>query len=239
MNIEWWMIDGILALIVVITMIIGIARGIGDGIFRLAGTLGGIALCMFYSDRVVDYLNGTRMRTSLYNHIYELLRPGFEQHAAETADESGNAVSQLLGFGTDPYAESLPKTLGSLVTDLADEATSAASERLTNIAMTVMALVVIMVGIWLVTLIIRIIYKKLRNTSYLLGFVDRFLGMVLGLVRGIILACIFMAALIPVATIITPDKVPEILTAMQDTYVAKIIYDINPIMLVIRYALGA
>ena len=44
--------------------------------------------------------------------------------------------------------------------------------------------------------------------------------------------------MIPVATIFVPEKVPEILEAMNGTYFAGIIYDINPVMLLVKYVIG-
>lgn len=232
------MLDGIIGLIVLIAMIIGIAKGIGDGVLKLIGLAGGIGLGIMYSGRVSEFIAGTGIRTTLYNHIFELLSPGAEEYAGEAANGSGEAVSEMLGQGTDPYAGSLPRILGGLITDLADQTTDVAADRLTTIATSILGFILIMIGVWLVMFIIRLLFKTLKKESYIIGFADRLLGMVLGLVRGLILACIFMAALIPVATLIAPDRVPDILTAMQDTRVANTIYDINPVMLVIKYILG-
>jgi uncharacterized membrane protein required for colicin V production len=68
-----------------------------------------------------------------------------------------------------------------------------------------------------------------------IGFADRTLGFVLGVVRGIMLAWIAVALLIPVTTLFSPENVIPMMTAMQQTTVAKVIYDVNPFLAVIRY----
>ena len=44
MNIEWWMIDGAVGLILLIAALRGAVRGVGDTIIRILCIVGGIAL---------------------------------------------------------------------------------------------------------------------------------------------------------------------------------------------------
>ena len=233
------MLDGLVGLVVLIAVIRGIVKGIGDTVFRLAGIAGGLALCVFYSNRVNEFLAGTKVRTILYDHIYQILLPGAMEAAEQSADPAGQQVSHMVNpVVADPLQEAMPKTLGGIIASITNEAVDVASERLTEVAISIFSVVLIMLGVWLVTLIIRVIYKHLRKESFVIGFVDRLLGMVLGLIRGLVLSCIVIAALIPVVTIFAPDRVPDVLQAMEGTYAARIIYDINPLMFLIKYVIG-
>lgn len=235
MNIEWWMLDGLLGLVILIAVIRGIIKGIGDTVLRLIGIAGGVALSVFYSSRVAEFITGTGLSIVLYDHIYDILMP----EAIAAADSAGNDVANMVGpAATDPISEAMPKTLGGLVSNLTDKTVSAAADRLTEIAISILSVVAIMLAVWFVMFLLRVLYKSLKNESFVIGFVDRLLGMVLGLIRGLILACIVAAAMIPVATIFVPEKVPEILEAMNGTYFAGIIYDINPVMLLVKYVIG-
>ena len=69
----------------------------------------------------------------------------------------------------------------------------------------------------------------------MIGFADRVLGMVLGLVRGIMLAWIAVALLIPVTTLVSPEHVAPMMQALQMTTAAKVLYDVNPFFYVIKY----
>jgi hypothetical protein len=129
----------------------------------------------------------------------------------------------------------LSKSLGSIFSDAADKAADAAAERLTEIAMGIIAFALIILAVSLVMFVLRMIIKHLRDKSIVIGFADRTLGFVLGIVRGIMLAWIAVALLIPVTTLVSPDTVPAMLTALQQTTAAKVLYDVNPFLAVIRY----
>ena len=64
----------------------------------------------------------------------------------------------------------------------------------------------------------------------------RVLGMVLGLVRGLMVAWIAVALLIPVTTLVSAEHVPAMMQALQHTTAAKVLYDVNPFLYVIKYA---
>ena len=234
-NIEWWMIDGLVGLVLLIAVIRGIIKGIGDTVLRLIGLAGGLALSVFYSDKVALYIGRTKLRSILYDHIYQILLPHAEAAAAE---EANNVADMVVPATSDPVTEAMPKALGGLISEIVNNTAEAAAEKLTDIALGVFAVIVIMLAIWIVMGFIRMIYKHLRKQSFLIGFVDRLMGMVLGIIRGLIIACVVIAALVPVVTIFAPERVPDVIKAMNDTYVAGIIYDINPVMLLIRYVIG-
>ena len=59
MKIEWWMLDGIICLIVIISALIGAKKGLGDTILRLLGLAGGIILAVMYGKDVSEYLLGS------------------------------------------------------------------------------------------------------------------------------------------------------------------------------------
>ena len=65
------------------------------------------------------------------------------------------------------------------------------------------------------------------------------LGFVLGAVKGLLLAWIAVALLIPATTLFSPEKVPAMLEALQQTTVAKVIYDVNPLLMLVKYVFKA
>ena len=235
MKIEWWMLDGLVGLILTVSCLRGIIKGIGDSFLRLVGLAGGLALGVMYSGRVAEWMSTTRISTTLNNHIFELLRPNAEDVVTDGAEQTSNAVTELLYPGQNPYAESMPKTMSGIISDLADKTADVAADKFTSIAISILSFVVIMVGVWIVMALIRALFRTFRKDSILIGFVDRLLGFVLGIIGGTVVACIAIAALIPLTTFFAPAKVPEILTAMKSTYVAGVIYDINPLIMLLRH----
>ena len=57
------------------------------------------------------------------------------------------------------------------------------------------------------------------------------------LLRGLLIAWIAVALLIPVTTLVSPAGVPAMLKALDETTVSNVLYNVNPLLLVIRYAL--
>jgi uncharacterized membrane protein required for colicin V production len=100
--------------------------------------------------------------------------------------------------------------------------------------MAMLGFLLIVIAVWVIVAIIRYIYRSGKKNSVLLGFTDRALGMTLGLVKGILAAYIAAAALVPVVTIIAPSALPGVLEALDQTHIARVIYDVNPLLLLIQ-----
>ncbi len=235
MNIEWWMIDGAVALIVLIAALRGAVRGIGDTVLKIICIIGGIGLGLFYSDRLKAFLLHTKLEKTMHSHIFEILRG--QQEAGEVPSENG--VDSFFGSIISPDGTGtgiLSKSLGSIFSDTADKAADAAAERLTEIAVGIIAFALIILAVSIGMFLVRTIIRHLRDTSVVIGFADRTLGFVLGIIRGLMLAWIATALLIPVTTLVSPENVPAMLDALQQTTAAKVLYDVNPFLAVIRYA---
>lgn len=239
--IEWWMLDGVICLILLIAIIRGAVRGIGDTMLRLLGLAGGFGLCFLYLDKVSAWLSVSPVQKTIHDHTFLIIRNhllgGSEDHVPGE-ETSADIINNFVGnTQPDPYAEAMPKTLGGVVNDLADKTANAAATRLTDICISILSVLLIIIAVWLVMAVIRLIYKQFRNSSVLLRLSDRILGMAFGLVRGLIISFLAAAALIPATTFFAPDKVPEMLAALDQTYIAGMLYDINPVMLIVQHFL--
>ena len=242
MNIEWWMLDGAIGLILLIAIIRGAAKGIGDTLLRLLGMAGSLGLSYLYMGKVADYLSVSPVQSTIHKHIYMIVMTrilGGTDVDPDKGISSDEIISNFVGKPqTDPYAEAMPKTLGGVINDLADKTANAAATRLTDVCISILSILVIVLAVWLVMCIIRAIYRHGRKHSVLLRLSDRILGMAFGLVRGLILSFLAAAALIPATAWLAPDKVGEVLAALDQTYVAGTLYDINPVMLLIQHFMG-
>lgn len=240
MKIEWWMLDGAVVLIVLVAVIRGAAKGIGDTILRILSLGGGLAISYFYLDKVAAWLAVSPVQSTIHRHLYLMIR---ERMGGTPLDpippEKGSSADIINGFvGTpqaDPYTEAMPKTISSAVNDLADKTATVAASRITDICINILSVVVIIIAVWLAVTVIRFIFRRLRSNSVLIRLSDRILGMAFGVVRGLVLSFLAAAALIPGAAFFAPEKVPEILTAMGQTYIAGTIYDMNPVMIIIEH----
>jgi len=227
------MIDGAVGLIVLAAVLRGAIKGVGDTVIKMICIIGGIGLGVYFKDKLKAFLMQTKLERTMHTRIFELIR------GDEAADPSSGGIGSFFGPITSPDGTGegvISKSLGGIFSDAADRAADAAAERLTEIAMGVLAFALIILIVSLVTFAVRMIIKSMRDHSIVIGFADRVLGMVLGLVRGLMLAWIAVALLIPVTTLVSPEHVPAMMDALQLSTAAKVLYDVNPFFYVIKYA---
>ena len=227
------MIDGAVGLIVLAAVLRGAIKGVGDTVIKMICIIGGIGLGVYFKDKLKAFLMQTKLERTMHMRIFELIR------GDEAADPSSGGIGSFFGPITSPDGTGegvISKSLGGIFSDAADRAADAAAERLTEIAMGVIAFALIILIVSLVTFAVRMIIKSMRDHSIVIGFADRVLGMVLGLVRGLMLAWIAVALLIPVTTLVSPEHVPAMMDALQLSTAAKVLYDVNPFFYVIKYA---
>ena len=101
--------------------------------------------------------------------------------------------------------------------------------------MGVIAFALIILAVSILSMILRWLIRHGRKNSVVIGFADRVLGLVLGSVRGLLLAWIAVALLIPVTTLVSPDNVVPMMDALQKTTVAKVLYDVNPLLYLVQH----
>ena len=209
------MLDGIICIIVILSALIGAKKGLGDTIIRFIGLAGGLALAVLYGKDVSAYLLKTPFRTTVYNRVFSIMRPE-----------------------RDNYSNSLPGVIGEAADAAADKVAAETSNRITDALMGVIAFILVVLAVWLAAYILRMLLKRGRKGSVIIGGTDSLLGLSLGIVKGVILACLFVAALVPAVTLFAPLKVPEVIVAMQDSYLTKLIYEINPLLATLKKVVG-
>lgn len=209
------MLDGIICLIVIISALIGARKGLGDTILRLLGLAGGLVLAVLYGKDVSEYLLKTPFRNTVYKRVFGIMRPD-----------------------QDNYSETLPGVIGKTADSAANKIAAETSARITEALMGVIAFVAVVLAVWLAAYIIRTLLRRGRKSSVIIGGTDSILGLSLGIVKGVIIACLFVAALVPGVTLFAPLKVPEVISAMQDSHLTKLIYDINPLLTALKKAVG-
>ena len=209
------MLDGIVCLIVLLSALIGAKKGLGDTVLRLLGLVGGLALAVLYGKDVSEYLLKTPFRDTIYKRVFEIIRP--EQ---------------------DNYSKSLPGFIGEVADNAADKIAAETSTRVTEALMGIIAFILVVLAVWLAAYIIRMLLRRGRKSSVIIGSTDSILGLSLGIVKGVIIACIFVAALVPAVTLFAPAKIPEAISAVQDSYLTKLIYEINPLLVALKKIIG-
>lgn len=238
-TINWWIIDGAVGLIVLVAVLRGAIRGIGDTLLKMISIIGGIGLGFYYKDKLKEYLLTTKLEMTMHSRFFELLGGSDvveDPSSQEGAQSFFGSIITPDGTGGSVISKSLAGIFKDAVDETVDNVVDAAAGRLTEIAMGVIAFALIILAVSVVMFFLRLIIRSLRDQSIVLGFADRVLGMVLGLVRGLMIAWIAVALLIPVTTLISPQHVPAMMDALQHTIAAKVLYDVNPFFYVVKYA---
>lgn len=234
-TIEWWMIDGAVGLIVLVAVLRGAVKGIGDTLLKMICIVGGIGLGIYFKDKLKVFLMQTKLERTMHSRIFDFIRG--DGIVSDPSSEAG--ADSFFGSVVSPDGTGegvISKSLGGIFKGAVDKAAETAADRLTEIAMGVIAFALIILAVSLIMFIIRIIIRSLRDHSIVIGFADRVLGMVLGLVRGLMLAWIAVALLIPITTLVSPEHVPAMMSALQQTTAAKVLYDVNPFFYLVKYA---
>ena len=215
MKIEWWMLDGAIILIVILSALIGAKRGLGDTIIRLVGLVGGLVLAVLFGKDVTEYLIKTPFRGLVFKRVFSVMRP----------DEAS-------------FSKTLPGVVGESADAAANKSAEIASGRITDSLMGIIAFIGIVLVIWLASFIIRTVFKAGRKNSTVIGGFDSLVGLSLGIVKGVIIACLAVAALIPLTTLIVPDSLPDMIKAVQDSYLTRLVYETNPLLLALKNLIG-
>jgi hypothetical protein len=190
-----------------------------------------------YSKKLAEWLAGQKMATSLHDHIYGILSAEGDEVVSSALPNSGSDI--ITPAGDTSFLGSISRSLGDIFSDMADRTAEAMATRLTEIALSIFAFAIIILGTALIVFIIRLIIKSLVDKSVVLGFVDRLLGLVLGAVRGLLIAWVAVALLIPATALFSPENVPAMIEALQQTTVAKVLYDVNPLLMLVKYVFKA
>ena len=221
------MIDGGVCLIALIAALRGAVKGVGDTIVRILCIAAGLGLGIFFSDRLSGFLMQTKLKDTIYEQFFVMLR----------GDETAAAADPLAAApASDGTAESfVSKSLAGIFNEAADKAAEAVADRLTQIAMGVIAFALIILAVSVLSMILGWIIRNGRKNSVVIGFADRVLGLVLGSLRGLLLAWIAVALLIPVTAVVSPENTGPMMEALQQTTIAKVIYDVNPLLYLVQH----
>lgn len=228
-------IDAGVCLIILGAALMGAVKGIGDTLIRILWIAGGIGLGVLFRQKLADFLMTTKLSRTIHGRILNMLggEEAMETIGKPAENQGGQSFVDGI-FAPNSANNPLSKSIGSVFDSAADKAAEAAADRLTQIAMGIIAFALIVLAVSIVAWILKAIIRHGRERSIVLGFADRVLGLVLGGVRGLLLAWIAIALLIPCTTIFRPDQVPAMLEAVQQTTIAKVIYDVNPFLYLIK-----
>ena len=203
-------LDIITAALIVIPMGIGMWRGFLYILVRLLGWVGSLAAGFFAAPYVKDFL----AKTVVGDRIHDMLSDQFIGAADGVTDQT--------------------QVLPAILSDSIDQSVHNTAEMMTaaveGAILTVLGFVLTAVVIRLI--LIFVIRPLTKNRGGKIMLPNKIGGLIVGAAEGLLLAFLFLAALIPVMNMSSPETASAIAESLRFSYLAGNLYDGNLLLAV-------
>jgi len=207
--------DIIILIILVLTMVFGFRRGFVYSFIHTLGLIGSLVAAFIFAKPVQSLVSEkTMLDENLYNTIFENV---------------SSSLNSMLG-----PTDTLPLILTTNINAAADGTAAVIAQNLTGFAMQVISFLVIFIVVKLICYIIISIFSK-RNSDGFVGFFDGLLGLIAGFIKGILIVFVFLALLAPGMNLMSPASAEIFMTALDNSYIAKTLYDANFLLLILGF----
>lgn len=207
--------DIIILIILVLTMVFGFRRGFVYSFMHTLGLIGSLVAAFIFAKPVQSLVSEkTMLDENLYNTIFENV---------------SSSLNSMLG-----PTDTLPLILTTNINAAADGTAAVIAQNLTGFAMQVISFLVIFIVVKLICYIIISIFSK-RNSDGFVGFFDGLLGLIAGFIKGILIVFVFLALLAPGMNLMSPASAEIFMTALDNSYIAKTLYDANFLLLILGF----
>lgn len=206
--------DIIISAVVVMSMVIGFRSGIIHTFFNTLGWVISLPAAFVLSPRLGIFLE---QNTDIYLSLQQSLTERFTENAAQRT----------------AALASLPQIISDAANRAAVDLASSFAESLASALFSILCFVAVIVGVKALIWFFTTMFSK-KHTDGFTGLMDGGLGMCIGFVRGILLAFILLAFLIPVMGMTSPESAETMRTSLDNSSFAGMLYDNNLLLLIIQ-----
>ena len=207
--------DIIILIILVLTMVFGFRRGFVYSFIHTLGLIGSLAAAFLFRKPVQGLISdNTMLDENFYNTIFENV---------------STSLNSVLG-----PADTLPLILTDKINAAADDTAAVIAQNLTDFALQIISFFAIFIVVKLLCYIIISIFSRKNNDGFT-GFFDGLLGLIAGLIKGLLIVFVFLALLAPGMNLMSPASAEIFMTALDNSYIAKTLYDANFLMLILGF----
>ena len=223
-------LDIVTAALIVIPMGIGMARGFLYVLTRFLGWIGAVAGGFF----LAPTLKGILAKSALGRRIHDGIEERFTEMLgvdSSDADAPADGAGALFGSdsGADPsqglpavLMDNLQSSIDATVTNVVD----AMVNSMTDMILTVISFLLIVALIRILLIVVIRPISRLRGNNPV-SFVNKLMGLAVGSIEGLLLAFLFLAALVPVMQMSSPETAASIAEGLKNSYLAGTLYDGN------------
>jgi len=204
--------DVLILIIIVVCAVFGFRNGFIVSLSRVGGWIGALVVAYFYRDKINDWL---LENTDYYEKIHvriEAVCKTFVENYKDGGDPSAGAG----GFST---------TLSKVGDQLAE---AAAGQIMTQL-WPVIVFVGIVFGIKIILFALTLFLSKKFHAG-MLGGIDGVAGLLFGLFQAAICILVVFALMLPLSYTLSAKTHEDIKRSMDDSIVAKLIYENNPLL---------
>lgn len=201
-------LDIITAALIVIPMAIGMAKGVAYVAVRALGWIGALVISFFLN----PFAKALVAKSPIGEAVY-----------AELERRIGGSVEDV-----DAATESLPQILGSSIHDAARDTADMLVQSIGGLVISVISFLAMAILLRIIMIfIIRASKRKDGRAIPVVTRMNKLAGLVIGGIEGLLLAFLFLAALVPVMNMASPETVETITDGLKYSYLAGPLYDGN------------
>ncbi|MEE0514541.1 MAG: CvpA family protein [Emergencia sp.] len=208
-----FIMDIIVLAIILFSTIFGARKGFAAAVSSFMQWFLCIALGFFFNDTVKEILRDyTELDESIHRVISEQLSARIEE---------------------SPTYRTLPDLFGDFLKDSPESFGNAAAEPICSALMSVIAFLAVVFGIKVLCALIMFLFSRKHNDG-VTGFIDGFLGFLFGMARGLLLALLGFAVLVPVLGLLLPESAQPLIYAIEHSDIASVFYNENVLLILVR-----
>lgn len=208
-----FIMDIIVLAIILFSTIFGARKGFAAAVSSFMQWFLCIALGFFFNDTVKEILRDyTELDESIHRVISEQLSARIEE---------------------SPTYRTLPDLFGDFLKDSPESFGNAAAEPICSALMSVIAFLAVVFGIKVLCALIMFLFSRKHNDG-VTGFIDGFLGFLFGMARGLLLALLGFAVLVPVLGLLLPESAQPLIYAIEYSDIASVFYNENVLLFLVR-----
>ena len=204
--------DILILILIVVCAVFGFRNGFLISLSRIGGWIGALAVAFFFRDKVSAWLIAN---THFYENTQakvEAVCQSFVQNYTGSGDPSGGAG----GFSV---------TLGKV----GDALATAAAQQITAHLWTVIVFVGIVFGIKIILFVLTFFLSK-KYHGGMIGGIDGVAGLLFGLFQAVAAILVIFALILPLSYTVSAQTHDNINRSMDNSIVAKLIYENNPLL---------
>ncbi|MBQ6400761.1 MAG: CvpA family protein [Firmicutes bacterium] len=203
-------LDIITAALIVVPMGIGMAKGVAYIAARALGWIGSLVGAFLLNPLVTKWLTASPIGNTVYDSL---------------EDKFGGPAQSV-----NSATEGLPQIISGGINAAVQDATDQMVQIVGGFILSVMAfLVVVLVVRVLAGILIRVTSRRRGSSGRIpvISRLNKFGGLLVGGVEGLLLAFLFLAALIPIMNMASPETAESIADGLRYSYLAGPLYDGN------------